>query len=141
MCCRYLNHLVRRGAGAEDEALGEAVPVELGKRAVTCESCDEEHSGEEPLRRHYSGHGTRALLRERTACSVLPPDRPGAGLLLHSQSRLLCPIPFIDGAGGSSSKRYDLIACYIWPDTSTLSLLRGAMRHRQRWQRLALTAK
>ena len=57
MCCRYLNHLVRRGAGAEDEALGEAVPVELGKRAVTCESCDEEHSGEEPLRRH-SGPGT-----------------------------------------------------------------------------------
>lgn len=32
--CADQHHLIRRGAGAEDETLGEAVPVELRVSAV-----------------------------------------------------------------------------------------------------------
>lgn len=44
-------NLIRRRAGAEDEALREAVPAELGVGDIARQSC-EEQSGEHPLRRH-----------------------------------------------------------------------------------------
>lgn len=51
------SHLIRGGAGAEDEVLGEAVPAELGVSAAAGER-REEHSGEEPLR--HSGPDTHS---------------------------------------------------------------------------------
>ena len=43
-----IDHLVRRGAGAEDEALGEAVPVELGERDVARQGCEKQHGDDPP---------------------------------------------------------------------------------------------
>ena len=51
-----IDHLVRRGAGAEDEALGEAVPAELGERGVARQACEKER-GEDPPR--HAGSRTR----------------------------------------------------------------------------------
>jgi len=51
-----IDHLVRRGAGAEDEALGEAVPAELGERGVARQGCEKER-GEDPPR--HAGSRTR----------------------------------------------------------------------------------
>ena len=36
------HHLIRRGAGAEDEVLGEAVPAELGVSADASGSCEKQ---------------------------------------------------------------------------------------------------
>ena len=43
-----IDHLVRRGAGAEDEALGEAVPAELGERDVARQGCEKQHGDDPP---------------------------------------------------------------------------------------------
>lgn len=78
--CADQRHLVRRGAGAEDEVLGEAVPAEDRVRAIADESC-EEQSRENPRRHsssstHFGARHFSGWLEPEWSCSVLP--RPGA---------------------------------------------------------------
>jgi hypothetical protein len=56
------HHLVRRGAGAEDEALGEAVPAELGVRDVARQSCEKQRGEGPPRHFRRTGAGIVALL-------------------------------------------------------------------------------
>lgn len=56
-----MHHLIRRGAGAEDEALREALPAERRVRAAR-ESC-QKHNGEDDLLRH-STSGTHLRARD-----------------------------------------------------------------------------
>ena len=51
-----IDHLVRRGAGAEDEVLVEAVPAELGVRDVARQGCEKQR-GEGPP--SHAGSRTR----------------------------------------------------------------------------------
>ena len=54
-----IDHLVRRGAGAEDEVLVEAVPAQLGGRDVARQGCEKQR-GEGPP----SHAGSRTRFRE-----------------------------------------------------------------------------
>jgi hypothetical protein len=117
-CCRVggtIYHLVRRGAGAEDEVLGEAVPAELGVGAAAGESRDEEHGGEEPLR-HSGPDGTRSPGAGGHRNGWLRPTA-GAGLLLLHFQGTSRGCHFIGGTSCRSLSR--TIPCY--PFTVTIS--------------------
>lgn len=84
-----MRHLIRRGAGAKDEALREAVPAERRVRAAR-ESC-QKHGGEDLLR--HATPGTHLRARTVVARDWDGIYLTGAELVQHSQF----PALFIEG--------------------------------------------